>query len=684
MRLSTVIIFLYCLISLHHPVNIFSQNSDIINSPINLSSNDFENTNIILLKKWKLFSSDIPPFPGDSVDSESTLITDSTLPPTLALDSKWPGIVWFQTSVFIDSSLADKKLGFYFSQRGASEIYLNKKLIYSIGTIFPTATNEFTANDSYPRIINFIPGEINTISIRYSNHRLAELWQKDIWGGFSMRLGLIDEMISFTSSQVRTQTIKEVAFIVIPLTLVIIHLFLFLFDRKFKQNFYFTLFLTAFIVFIYSNYQIYFSHNIFTVLSLREINNISLLLTVFFASASIRSIFSKLGKLDLLNFIIAVGLSVAGVYFGNLSLTLAYYIFISYLFSLASNSIYSRKAQKGISILRIGFALMSLSGIYQMLHNAEVFPPIFGESGIFIYGVISFIISMSVYLAYEFIRTGKELEQKIGEVRTLSKANYEKEISAQKKEIEKKILEADNQRKTRELEDARKLQLSMLPKKIVNTEYFDIAVKMETAAEVGGDYYDSIQNSSGLLNIALGDATGHGNKAGIMVAIIKSLFISSGSSLLIPDFFKKCTAVIRKMKLGNLYMSLILMRTNGREVILSSAGMPPVLHYVKSKNAIKEIVTKSMPLGAVKDFPYETTEFSLEKDDVLLLFSDGIIELRNEKKEFFGLTRLINEFGITINEGPDEIIKNIFIAGNKWRNSAPVLDDITIMAIKVK
>ena len=645
-----------------------------------LSSRNLKEGKVYELNNWKLIPEDESKWQYDfSEFNEGEKISSSLS----SRDTLWKDVVYLQTRVYADSSLSGKTMGFYFYQAGASEIFVNGIKIYSIGTIFPSAGNEFNDIDKLPRYINLKPG-LNNISIRYSNHRSSELWNRGESAGFRISIGLLDNMISTSADKMRNHSVRELVFLIIPLTLAVIHFFLFLFNTSQKQNLIYSLFLIAFMTFIYTGYQQYFENNVFTIFFLNKLLVYSLLLTALFASASIRSIFTRLGKIEVINIVLFIGLSLFLEFGSGEIAQILIYCVISYFFALAGFSIFSPHEKKGSYILKTGYVLMSASGIYQMLQNIELLPVLFNEEGIFVYGVISFIFSMSVYLAYEFIRTGEELELKIEEVQKLSKENYEKELEAQKKEVDQRILEADNLRKTKELEDARQLQLSMLPKRIVNTKYFDIAVKMLTAVEVGGDYYDTVENDSGILNLTLGDATGHGNKAGIMVAIIKSLFISLGSSLLIPDFFKRCTAVIRKMKLGNLFMSLILMRTNGRDVILSSAGMPPILHYVKKNNSVREIVIKSMPLGAVKDFPYETEEFSLEPGDVLLLFSDGIVELFNEEKEFFGLKRLINVFAEAVSDSPDKIISRIFEEGDKWRGSAQPNDDITIMALKVK
>jgi hypothetical protein len=87
---------------------------------------------------------------------------------------------------------------------------------------------------------------------------------------------------------------------------------------------------------------------------------------------------------------------------------------------------------------------------------------------------------------------------------------------------------AENQRRAQELEEARQLQLSMLPQKIPQLPELDLAVYMKPATEVGGDYYDFHLGKDGALTVAVGDATGHGLKAGTMVTAMKSLFMTLG------------------------------------------------------------------------------------------------------------------------------------------------------------
>jgi hypothetical protein len=105
------------------------------------------------------------------------------------------------------------------------------------------------------------------------------------------------------------------------------------------------------------------------------------------------------------------------------------------------------------------------------------------------------------------------------------------------KEIDYRGQIGENVRQKQELEDARNLQLSMLPQDKPSTPQIDISWYMETATEVGGDYYDYTLDSDGNLTIVLGDATGHGMQAGTVVTASKTLFQSMGNEPQIIEMY---------------------------------------------------------------------------------------------------------------------------------------------------
>ena len=112
------------------------------------------------------------------------------------------------------------------------------------------------------------------------------------------------------------------------------------------------------------------------------------------------------------------------------------------------------------------------------------------------FGFLMMALLMSIFIARNFVKVNQKF--------------LEQELEAKNLEVTQKLLEEEDKRKTKELSDARELQLSLLPS--CNTHI--------------GDYYDYSLSDKGELSIVIGDATDHGMKAGMMVSIIKSLFLS--------------------------------------------------------------------------------------------------------------------------------------------------------------
>ena len=260
----------------------------------------------------------------------------------------------------------------------------------------------------------------------------------------------------------------------------------------------------------------------------------------------------------------------------------------------------------------------------------------------------------------------------------------ESQLRAEAAEAHSLIIQAENERKTKELEEARELQLSMLPKELPQLPNFDIAVYMKTATEVGGDYYDFNVSMDGTLTVVLGDATGHGMKAGTMVTAAKSLFNSYSGNDDILFTFQEMTRCIKQMHFQNLSMCMTMIKLNSNQLRMSSAGMPPIYIYRSNTSSVEEHLFEGMPLGTMNKFPYVVRETSLNKGDTILLMSDGFPELVNEKNEMFGYKRSKRFFEEILIEAPEDVISKLKNAGAEWVNDKDPDDDVTFVVIKVK
>jgi serine phosphatase RsbU (regulator of sigma subunit) len=244
------------------------------------------------------------------------------------------------------------------------------------------------------------------------------------------------------------------------------------------------------------------------------------------------------------------------------------------------------------------------------------------------------------------------------------------------------LLEAENKRKSEELEQARNLQISMLPKQLPQVDDLTIGVFMKTATEVGGDYYDFIVKD-GEFTGAIGDATGHGLNAGMMVSIIKGFFVSEAANMGIVDFFHKCNRALKRMHLKNIYMGMTVFKIKNKMLSISSAGMPPTYHYKAATNVLEEFVLPGMPLGALRDFNYLCKDVELFSGDVLFFMSDGFPELFNPDDEMIGFDRVPDILKKLAHKPPNDIIIELVEHSKKWAEGRPNEDDMTFVILKV-
>ena len=207
---------------------------------------------------------------------------------------------------------------------------------------------------------------------------------------------------------------------------------------------------------------------------------------------------------------------------------------------------------------------------------------------------------------------------------------------------------------------------------------------MKTATEVGGDYYDFHIGMDGTLTVVLGDATGHGMKAGTMVTTTKSLFNVLAPNPNIVETFHEMTRCLKLMHMEKLSMCMTMVKIMENKIQMSAAGMPPIFIYKRDSQIMEEHLIKGMPLGTFNDFPYSVVESDLNSGDTILLMSDGFPELMSPEKEMYGYKRTRNLFEELSAESPESIISKLKDAGSEWVNDADPDDDVTFVVIKVK
>jgi serine phosphatase RsbU (regulator of sigma subunit) len=245
----------------------------------------------------------------------------------------------------------------------------------------------------------------------------------------------------------------------------------------------------------------------------------------------------------------------------------------------------------------------------------------------------------------------------------------------------KKIKQFEDNRKTQELEVAKALQLSFLPKALPSRDDLEIAAFMRSSTEVGGDYYDFIIQKDGSIFSICGDATGHGVASGMMVSVTKT-GLNSINELAPNMLLKTLNQVIKKLDLGKLRMSLNIVKILENKILITSAAMPPLFLYKASTQEVEEILQINLPLGSLNTESFELIERTFEKGDVLLQLSDGLPEAPNKNGELFDYHRVQSLLALNGKNSAAQIKSSLIESADNWLEGANNPDDITFIVIK--
>ncbi len=679
--------------TVHHHIPMWR---DMSSGPVPISLERLSNKvgTIELYDRWKYRPGDSLAWASPAYDDGEWATVPSLIPPGEALPPERVKRGWFRLHMNVDSTLRHVPLTWVMSQTGASEVFLNGRLIGRLGTVGTSEADEQPYEDRVPRTILLDGGGDQILAVRYSDFGAGRIRQLGQPTGFTFYLMDADASIQTHSTTTRTYSVLQTGLVTLALFLAALHFFLYVFHRPERGNLYFSLLMLAMALLAYAGLQPFFSTTRSDAVFLSRLSVIG---AIGLSVASLAAVYTFGARRMPVQFYVCAVLGVGLiVWFFFVPRTLSWNIAFSVLLALSALELlrfvvfgllrnthpHARQGPHGW-ILGIGGAIFVLGVLYQLAADLGLIPLIVSGFPPFYVGFVAFAVAISLQLAYRAGALNRELAAQLDQVRTLSARTLEQERRAHEEDLSRRVLEADNARKTKELEEARKVQLAMLPSDVPHLEGLSIAVRMKTATEVGGDYYDFRQDNDGSLTIVIGDATGHGTKAGIMVTLIKSLFNVSGHSFYIPDFFQHCTAAIRRMNLEQLYMALQIARLKGRRLTVSSAGMPPFYVYRTASGSVEEIVLKGMPVGAYAGFPYQQTSVDLQSGDTVLFLSDGFPERFNLESEILGYGRVKEIFGECGMLGPEAVIDHMTAASERWSGGAPLNDDMTFVVVKV-
>ena len=229
------------------------------------------------------------------------------------------------------------------------------------------------------------------------------------------------------------------------------------------------------------------------------------------------------------------------------------------------------------------------------------------------------------------------------------------------------------------LEQAALIQKSLLPQKPPDIEGYDIAGRSSPAELVGGDLYDYFMLDEGSFGVCLGDASGHGLPAALLVRdVVIGLRMGFANDMRLLHTVKKLNQVIQKSTYSTNFVSLFIgeIESDGH-LFYANAGHPAPF-IVKGKNIV-ELEATGITLGFIPNIDIHRSHAHLEHGSVLVMYSDGIIERTNKKDEQYELERLhklvVDNQQLSAKEINQLIFKQVFEYGGAtaWEDDASVV-----------
>jgi sigma-B regulation protein RsbU (phosphoserine phosphatase) len=230
---------------------------------------------------------------------------------------------------------------------------------------------------------------------------------------------------------------------------------------------------------------------------------------------------------------------------------------------------------------------------------------------------------------------------------------------------------------------AAKIQLELLPKSFPVIDGYDIAGKSIPAQEVGGDYFDFIPLQDDRLAICLGDVSGKGLPASLLMANLQATLRGQSFGECSPrNCLERSNSLLYHSTSPDKFVTLFYSHLDTKKHRLTYSNAGHDNPFLLTSEKITRLKKGGIVLSIMDKFPYEEEMLELSRGDVLVIYTDGIAEAMNSKGEMFGEQRLSEILQANRQEASTKIIDTVFDAVKKFAGAAPQSDDITMVVVK--
>lgn len=245
----------------------------------------------------------------------------------------------------------------------------------------------------------------------------------------------------------------------------------------------------------------------------------------------------------------------------------------------------------------------------------------------------------------------------------------------------------ENARMWHEFNVARDMQAQMLPDTYPEIEGIQISAKSVPTTEVGGDFYDFLQLQDGRLGIVVGDVSGHGVAAAmVMTAALGAVRFAAEEKECTHEVLNMVNFRLNKDIQNHMFVALFygILDPKTRKLYYTNAGqtMPFLLRDGKIDFLPQAEKTDRFPLGIVKATVYEQLSIELQPGDMLIHYTDGIVDVMNGSHETYGFDRLSESIKQNASLPPSELIDKLIAEMSEYGGDSNIEDDVTLVVLK--
>jgi len=245
---------------------------------------------------------------------------------------------------------------------------------------------------------------------------------------------------------------------------------------------------------------------------------------------------------------------------------------------------------------------------------------------------------------------------------------------------------AEKERMKKELEIAHRVQTSLLPDNPPQIKGYQIAAMSVPATEVGGDFYDFIDVAEGKIGLVIGDVAGKGLPAALFMALSRSFLRAEAiGNLEAKRVMEKTNRLISKDAREGMFVTAFyaILDIPGKNLRLSNAGHNPPLLFHSSTGKCEELRIGGIALGAFAEARFQEKEIILRKGDVVVFYTDGVVEAIDNNNQQFGMERLIKIFHDKPYLQAAQFVELIKKEVEQFTEGQPQFDDFTLVVLKV-